>query len=66
MKSKKSIYVILLLVIVLMLIPNDSIGQLGPGFGDNVDDENQQAPISGLIAVGLMVGAYLGIRQTRK
>jgi hypothetical protein len=66
MRINKSQYLALVLVIVFVLISASSYAQFGDiGFPDDVDDE-PVAPISGLIALGLAVGGYLGIRQTRK
>jgi len=65
-KINKSGYLALVLVIVFVLISASSYAQFGDvGFPDDVDDE-PVASISGLIALGLAVGGYLGIRQTRK
>jgi len=68
MKIKKSQYLALVLVIAFVLISATSYAQVDlPDiiFTDNTNDE-PVAPISGLIALGLAVGGYLGIRQTRK
>jgi|GEM_PF-894547 len=73
MKINKSQYLALVLVIAFILISATSYAQLGDvgfplgdvGFPDDVNDE-PVASISGLIALGLAVGGYLGIRQTRK
>ena len=66
MKINKSQYIALVLVLAFILISATSYAQLGDiGFPDDVDDE-PVASISGLIALGLAVGGYLGIRQTRK
>jgi hypothetical protein len=48
-------------------VSSTSYGQgLGDiGFTDDVDDE-PVAPINGLIALGLAVGGYLGIKKVRK
>ena len=66
MKKNKKQYLSLALVIVFVLISASSYAQFGDvGFPDDVGDE-AAAPISGLISLGLLVGGYLGIRQTRK
>ena len=66
MKINKSQYIALVLVLAFILISATSYAQLGDvGFPDDVDDE-PVASISGLIALGLAVGGYLGIRQMRK
>ena len=66
MKINKSQYLALALVIAFVLISATSYAQFGDiEFPDDVDDE-EAAPISGLIALGLAVGGYLGIRQIRK
>jgi len=72
MKKNKKQYLSLALVIAFVLISATSYAQFGDsgfpsgmGFPDDVGDE-AAAPISGLISLGLLVGGYLGIRQTRK
>jgi hypothetical protein len=68
MKINKSQYLALALVIAFVLISATSYAQFPGDVGfpaDDVDDE-EAAPISGLIALGLVVGGYLGIRQIRK
>lgn len=69
MKTNKTQYLALVLVMVFILMSASSYAQ-GPkdiGFGDD-DDTNDETtvPISGLIVLGLAVGGYLGIRQIRK
>jgi hypothetical protein len=67
MKINKSQYLALVLVIAFVLISASSYAQFpgDVGFRDDTNDESV-ASISGLIALGLAVGGYLGIRQTRK
>jgi hypothetical protein len=67
MKINKSQYLALVLVIAFVLISASSYAQFpgDVGFPDDTNDE-AAAPISGLIALGLVVGGYLGIRQIRK
>jgi hypothetical protein len=68
MKLKNSHYIALLIIVALLLVSTTSYGQ---GLGDigitddDVDDESV-APINGLIALGLAVGGYLGIRKVKK
>jgi hypothetical protein len=69
MKTNKTQYLALVLVMVFILMSASSYAQ-GPkdiGFGGD-DDTNDEPtlPISGLIVLGLAVGGYLGIRQIRK
>lgn len=67
MKLKNSHYISLVIIVVILLVSTTSYGQgLGDvGFPDDVDDE-PVAPINGLIAIGLAVGGYLGIRTIKK
>ncbi|MFD0932465.1 hypothetical protein ACFQ0R_07630 [Psychroflexus salinarum] len=67
MKLQNSHYITLVIIITLVLVTTTSYGQgLGDiGFPEDVDDEIA-APINGLIALGLAVGGYLGIRTTKK
>jgi len=67
MKLKNSHYIALLIIVALLLVSTTSYGQgLGDiGFTDDTDDE-PVAPINGLIALGLAVGGYLGIKKVRK
>ena len=68
MKLKNSHYITLLIIVALLLVGTTSYGQgLGDiGFPDDVDDSGTAAPINGLIALGLAVGGYLGIKKVRK
>jgi hypothetical protein len=66
MKISNSQYMTLALVLLFIIISTaSSYSQQIPIFADDVGDE-AVAPISGLIALGLAVGGYLGIRQIRK
>ncbi|MFD0931477.1 hypothetical protein ACFQ0R_02580 [Psychroflexus salinarum] len=67
MKLQNSHYITLVIIITLLLVTTTSHGQgLGDiGFPEDVDDEIA-APINGLIALGLAVGGYLGIKKVRK
>ena len=67
MKLNKTHYIVLTIIAVILLTSTISYGQgLGDiGFPDDVDDE-VTAPINGLIALGLAVGGYLGIRKVKK
>jgi len=66
MKFQKTHYITLIIIGVILLVSTTSYGQgLGDiGFPDDVDDE-VAAPINGLIALGLAVGGYLGIRKVK-
>jgi hypothetical protein len=68
MKINKSQYLALALVIAFVFISATSYAQqLGDiGFEDDGGGDEPILPINGLIALGLAVGGYLGIRQTRK
>ena len=67
MKINKSQYLVLVLVMVFILMSASSYAQMGDiGFDDDAGGDEAVAPISGLIALGLAVGGYLGIRQIRK
>nr|WP_245539793.1 hypothetical protein [Psychroflexus tropicus] len=48
----------------MLLLSTEASAQL-PVFDDDVGDE-PVAPINGLIAMGLAVGGYLGIRKINK
>mgnify|MGYP006447335209 FL=1 len=63
MKNRK--VKIILGTFLLMFCSVSSYAQFPPTFpgGDNVND---QAPISSLIALGLIAGAVYGIRKSRK
>lgn len=67
MKLKNSHYISLLIIVALVLVSTTSYGQglEDIGFPDDVNDE-PVAPINGLIALGLAVGGYLGIKKVRK
>jgi len=68
MKLKNSHYIALLIIVALLLVSTTSYGQgLGDiGFTDDDVDDEPVAPINGLIALGLAVGGYLGIKKVRK
>jgi hypothetical protein len=68
MKLKNSHYIALLIIVALLLVSTTSYGQgLGDiGITDDDVDDEPVAPINGLIALGLAVGGYLGIRKVRK
>jgi len=67
MKLQNSHYISLAIIMIILLVSTTSYGQgLGDiGFPDDVDDE-PVAPINGLVALGLAVGGYLGIRKVNK
>lgn len=64
MKLHKTHYIVLGMLLVMVLLSTEASAQL-PGFPDDVEDE-PVAPINGLVAIGLAVGGYLGIRKVRK
>jgi hypothetical protein len=61
MKTGKQKIKQVVLAIGLMLITTTSFAQL-PGFDDSQND-SQPAPISSLVALGLIAGAVYGIRK---
>ncbi|MFO7744263.1 MAG: hypothetical protein R6V36_02640 [Psychroflexus sp.] len=66
MKLQNSHYIIIGIVVVIVLISTEASAQgFPPLFDDDVVDE-PVAPIDGLIALGLAVGGYLGIKKVRK
>jgi len=67
MKLQNSHYISLAIIMIILLVSTTSYGQgLGDiGFPDDVDDE-PVAPINGLVALGLAVGGYLGIRKVKR
>lgn len=66
MKLKNSHYKAILILILLLLVTTSGYAQFGDiDFDPNVNDETP-APINGLIAIGLAVGGYLGIRKVKK
>ncbi|MBZ9651617.1 hypothetical protein [Psychroflexus montanilacus] len=67
MKLHTTHYITLAIVVLLLLVTTSGYAQgMGDiGFPDDVDDE-PVAPINGLIALGLAVGGYLGIRKVKK
>ncbi|WP_127844108.1 hypothetical protein [Psychroflexus aestuariivivens] len=50
--------------LVLSFVSFVSYAQLPPGFDSSVEDA--ELPISGLVALGLVVGGFLGIKKLRK
>ena len=59
-KIKKTI-----LIIGFMMISTLSFAQLPPGF-DNTQNDTGPAPISSIISIGLLVGAFYGVRKLKK
>jgi len=56
-----------LIVVTLMSVTSEIFAQLPPGFGDtSVDDTTAPAPISGLVALGVLVGTFIGYKKLRK
>ena len=64
MKLNKSHYLLLGTLVIMLLLSTEAFAQL-PVFGDDTNDE-PVAPINGLIALGLAVGGYLGIRKIKE
>jgi len=56
------------LVLVLVIGFTHSIfAQLPPGFGDTtIDDTSSPAPISGLVTLGVIIGAIIGYKKLKK
>ena len=63
MKSIKNRTQKIILVISFLLITSSGFAQL-PGFNDDVNDSNP-APISSIVALGLIAGAVYGIKKMR-
>lgn len=59
-----SIRLIVLLIFVITF-SNTVMAQLPPGFGDTSVDDTTPAPISGLLAFGIIVGAVIGYRKLK-
>ena len=62
-KTKKQMRKAILLI-GLLLISSTSFAQL-PGFDDSQND-SQPAPISSIVALGLVAGAAYGVKKMRK
>ncbi|SDG39986.1 hypothetical protein [Psychroflexus sediminis] len=68
MKLNKSHFLVPGILIIMLLVSTEAFAQqLPPAFGGDGDDVNDlAAPINGLIALGLAVGGYLGVRKLKK
>lgn len=56
----------LALLTLVICFSNTVMAQLPPGFGDTtIDDTSSPAPISGLIAIGVFVGAAIGYKKLK-
>ncbi len=54
------------LLIFVITFSNTVMAQLPPGFGDTtIDDTSSPAPISGLVALGVVVGAVIGYKKLK-
>ena len=62
-KTKKQMRKAILLI-GLLLVSSTSFAQL-PGFDDSQND-SQPAPISSIVALGLVAGAAYGVKKMRK
>ncbi|MBS3739511.1 hypothetical protein [Mesohalobacter halotolerans] len=63
----KNIVLKLSLIIALLIYATSEIyAQLPPGFGDTNVDDTTPAPISGLVALGVIVGGALGYKKLKK
>ncbi len=50
-----------------LMFTSTVLAQLPPGFGDTtIDDTSSPAPISGLIALGIIVGGAIGYKKLKK
>lgn len=63
---KKSIYKISLFVFVMLLFTKTLVAQDPPGFGEGVDDTTVTGPISGLVFLGIVIGAVFGYRKLKE
>ncbi len=55
---------LIIILIFVITFSNTVMAQLPPGFGDTtIDDTSSPAPISGLIALGVVVGAVIGYKK---
>jgi hypothetical protein len=61
--TKKNIQKVFLLI-GLLLITSTGFAQLPPGFDDSQND-SQPAPISSIVALGLVAGAVYGVKKMR-
>ncbi len=58
---------ICLLLVLVIGFTNTIFAQLPPGFGDTtIDDTSSPAPISGLLALGVIIGAFIGYKKLKK
>jgi len=65
--SFKTLKIKIILLLFLLFVGTGAIAQPSlPGQGSDGSGQEDEAPISSLIAIGLIVGGYLGIKQTRK
>ncbi len=56
-----------LIIILLITFSNTVLAQLPPGFGDTtIDDTSSPAPISGLLTLGVIIGAAIGYKKLKK
>ena len=55
-----------LLLTSFFLVLSTTFAMAQDSFDEDVDDEVVQAPIDGFITVGLIAGAFLGIRKLKK
>jgi len=63
---KNIVLKISLVFAVIACTTSEIYAQLPPGFGDtSVDDTTAPAPISGLVALGVIVGAVIGYKKLR-
>jgi hypothetical protein len=65
--KKRNWFKVAVFAVVFSAMPLTALAFQGlpPGFDDNVDDETPAAPISGLVALGLVVGAGYGVKKVR-
>ncbi len=57
----------LALLTLVTCFSNTVMAQLPPGFGDTtIDDTSSPAPISGLVVLGVVVGAVIGYKKLEK
>lgn len=63
---KNIIFKLSLTLVMIITFSTNVLAQLPPNFDTAVDDTSSPAPISGLVALGLIVGSFIGYKKLRK